>query len=247
MAGLLTMLSRSKKTASCSAVVVAAGSARRMGGIDKILTNLGELPVIVHTLYAFQDCPAFQEVVVVTREDLLEKIGALCREYHLSKVRKVIVGGAERINSVQAGLQEVDPSADLIAIHDGARPLVTRQVLETAVAKAAETGAAAPAIPVIDTIKRAEKELAVATVDRSALRAVQTPQVFESGLIRAALAKAVEDGETLTDDCAAVERLGMKVSLTEGSRENIKITTPSDFYVFRALSDARENSQIFGF
>lgn len=239
MAGLLTMFQKKREAQTCSAVIVAAGSAQRMEGIDKILTPLGELPVLIHTLYAFQNCAAFQEIIVVTREDLLVEISRLCREYHIDKVTKVVVGGAERIYSVQAGVREVNPSASLIAIHDGARPFVTDQILRDTVAKAGATGAAAPAVPVIDTIKRAEQEIALETVDRSALRAVQTPQIFESGLIRAALTKAVEDGETLTDDCAAVERLGMKVSLTKGSRENIKITTPFDLILGEAILDAR--------
>lgn len=239
MAGLFSK--RKKKTASplCSAVVVAAGSARRMEGIDKILTPLGELPVLVHTLYAFQDCPVIGEVIVVTREDLLVEVSRLCKDFGLDKVRKVMVGGAERIHSVQAGLREVDPEAELIAIHDGARPLVTSEVIEEAVATAARSGAAAPAIPVIDTIKRWEDGLAVETVDRSTLRAVQTPQVFEAGLIRAATQKALEDGELLTDDCGAVERLGKKVTLTQGSRENIKITTPLDLVLGEAILTAR--------
>ena len=239
MAGLFSK--RKKKTASplCSAVVVAAGSARRMEGIDKILTPLGELPVLVHTLYAFQDCPVIGEVIVVTREDLLVEASQICKDFALDKVRKVLVGGAERIHSVQAGLREVDPEAELIAIHDGARPLVTSEVIEEAVATAARSGAAAPAIPVIDTIKRWEDGLAVETVDRSTLRAVQTPQVFEAGLIRAATQKALEDGELLTDDCGAVERLGKKVTLTEGSRENIKITTPLDLVLGEAILTAR--------
>lgn len=239
MAGLFSK--RKKKTAPplCSAVVVAAGSARRMEGIDKILTPLGELPVLVHTLYAFQDCPVIGEVIVVTREDLLVEVSRLCKNFALDKVRKVMVGGAERIHSVQAGLREVDPEAELIAIHDGARPLVTSEVIEEAVAAAARSGAAAPAIPVIDTIKRWEDGLAVETVDRSTLRAVQTPQVFEAGLIRAATQKALEDGELLTDDCGAVERLGKKVTLTQGSRENIKITTPLDLVLGEAILTAR--------
>lgn len=239
MAGLFSK--RKKKTASplCSAVVVAAGSARRMEGIDKILTPLGELPVLVHTLYAFQDCPVIGEVIVVTREDLLVEVSRLCKDFALDKVRKVIVGGAERIHSVQAGLREVDPEAELIAIHDGARPLVTSEVIEEAIAAAARSGAAAPAIPVIDTIKCWEDGLAVETVDRSTLRAVQTPQVFEAGLIRAATQKALEDGELLTDDCGAVERLGKKVTLTQGSRENIKITTPLDLVLGEAILTAR--------
>lgn len=242
MAGLISLFEQRRHKnvrPTCAAVVVAAGSARRMEGIDKVLASLGELPVLVHTLYAFQDCPAIDEVVVVTREDLLVEVSRLCRDFALDKVTKVVVGGAERVHSVQAGLREVNPDADLIAIHDGARPLVTAQVIQAAVDAAVVTGAAAPAIPLIDTVKRWENGQSVETIDRSALRAMQTPQVFESGLIRAATQKAVEDGELLTDDCAAVERLGMRVTLTEGSRENLKITTPLDLVIGEAILQAR--------
>lgn len=240
MAGLISLWEKSsKKPKNCSAVIVAAGSARRMEGIDKVLAKLGELPVLVHTLYAFQDCPLVKEIVVVTREDLLTEVGRLCKEYDLNKVKKIIVGGAERINSVRAGLSEVDPEAGLVAIHDGARPLVTQKILTDTIERAAATGAAVPAIPVIDTIKRVEDGFTVDTVDRSQLRAMQTPQIFDAGLIKAALEKALEDGENLTDDCAAVERLGMKVALTEGSRENIKITTPFDLMLGESILEAR--------
>ena len=236
MAGLLSALKKKKKTPPlCSAVVVAAGSARRMEGVDKILAPLGELPVLVHTLMAFQGSPCVKEIVVVTREDLLVEVGRLCRDFALDKVTKVIVGGAERIHSVQAGLRETDPDAALIAIHDGARPLVTGEVIQAAVEAAAQTGAAAPAIEVVDTIKRAADGRTAETVDRSALRAVQTPQVFESSLIKAALQKALDDGLELTDDCAAVERLGMKVALTRGDERNIKLTTPEDLAVAQAI------------
>lgn len=239
MSGLLTMLKKKAEPLTCSAVIVAAGSARRMEGIDKVLAPLGELPVLLHTLYAFQDCPSVQEIVVVTREDLMVEVSRLCKDHSIDKVTKVIVGGSERIHSVRAGVSEVNPEADLIAIHDGARPLVTQQILKETISKAAKTGAAAPAIPMIDTIKRAEDGVAVETVDRAQLWAVQTPQIFEGGLIRGALEKAEADGENLTDDCAAVERLGMKVSLTAGSRENIKITTPFDLILGEAILEAR--------
>lgn len=239
MAGLLSRLRRKQAPVSCSAVVVAAGSARRMEGIDKVLAPLGELPVLVHTLSALQDCTLIDQIVVVTREDLLVEVSRLCRDFVLDKVTKVVVGGAERIHSVQAGLREIGPEAQLIAIHDGARPLVDQRVLEDVVTRAAATGAAAPAIPVTDTVKRAEDGLVVETVDRASLWAVQTPQVFQEGLIRAAIHQALEDGEMLTDDCAAVERLGMKVSLTQGSRENIKITTPFDLVLGEAILQAR--------
>jgi 2-C-methyl-D-erythritol 4-phosphate cytidylyltransferase len=239
MAGFLSLFQKKKEITSCSAVVVAAGNARRMEGIDKIMTPLGELPVLVHTLYALQDCPAIDEIVVVTRIDLLVQISRMCRELPLDKVRKIVVGGAERIHSVQAGLREVRPEANLIAIHDGARPLVTQEILTQTIARAAETGAAAPAIPVTDTIKRAKDGRSVDTVDRSDLWAMQTPQVFEAGLIRAATEKALADGQLLTDDCAAVERLGMPVTLTQGSKENIKITTPFDLVLGEAVLEAR--------
>lgn len=240
MAGLFSKWKKKPDAPVCSAVIVAAGSARRMEGIDKVLAPLGEMPVLVHTLYAFQDCPRVGEIVVVTREDLLVEVSRLCQDYSLNKVRKVIVGGAERIHSVQAGLRETDPEAELIAIHDGARPLVTGEVIQEAIAAARKSGAAAPCVPVVDTIKRWEDGLGVETVDRSSLRAVQTPQVFEAGLIRAATQKALEDGELLTDDCGAVERLGKKVTLTRGSRENLKITTPLDLVLGEAILNARE-------
>ena len=125
----------------CSAVIVAAGSARRLEGIDKVLAPLGELPVLVHTIYSFQDCPRFDEIVVVTREDLLVEVSRICKDFQLDKVSKVVVGGRERTDSVLAGLREVRPDADLIAIHDGARPLAPQQVLEEVVERAAEAGA----------------------------------------------------------------------------------------------------------
>ena len=168
------------------------------------------------------------------------EVSQLCKAFALDKVSKVVVGGKERIHSVLCGLREVRQDAELIAIQDGARPFLTQEVLGEVLEKAEATGAAAPAIPVTDTIKQVENGLAVETPDRSSLFAVQTPQVFEAGLIRAAVEKAVEEGVALTDDCAAVERLGMKVSLTQGSRENIKITTPLDLFLGEAILDARD-------
>ena len=240
MAGLLSLFKRKKdEEPRCSAVIVSAGLARRKGGVDKVLAPLGELPVLVHTLYAFQDCPVIQEIIVVAREDLVVEVGRLCREFNLDKVRKVIVGGRERIHSVQAGLGEIDPEADLVAIHDGARPLVSQEIIRDTVTRAALTGAAAPAVQITDTVKRTQDGLVEETLDRSQLWAVQTPQVFEAGLIRGAVQKAIDDGELLTDDCGAVERLGMKVTLTSGSRENIKITTPLDLILGEAILQAR--------
>ncbi|MGN0967751.1 MAG: 2-C-methyl-D-erythritol 4-phosphate cytidylyltransferase [Oscillospiraceae bacterium] len=224
----------------CAAVVAAAGSSTRMEGADKIMLPLRDDPVIVHTLRALEYCPYIQEIVVVTREDLIVPLSRLCSDCFLTKVRKVVLGGETRVHSVQLGIQEVSEQAELIAIQDGARPLVTPEVLEEAILTAAKCGAAAPAIPVKDTIKRAVGGVVEGTPDRSELFAVQTPQVFEADLIRAALYKAVEENLPLTDDCSAVERMGMKVTLTRGSEENIKITTPADLAVAEALLNWRD-------
>ncbi len=219
----------------CAAVVVAAGSATRMAGLDKIMFPLQEKPVIVHTIQALESCAYIQEIVIVTREDLIVPISKLCADYVLKKVTKVIVGGETRVQSVRNGLIEVSERANLIAIHDGARPLVTLQVLNEVIEAARKCNAAAPAVAVKDTIKRAVKGVVEETPDRSELFAVQTPQVFEADLIRASIYHAVEHNLLLTDDCSAVEQLGMKVTLTRGSEENIKITTPSDIVVAEAI------------
>lgn len=223
----------------CSAVVVAAGSSTRMG-MDKLLLPLGGVPVIVHTLKAVQSASSVDEIILVTREDLMVVMGQLCRDYALTKVTKVIRGGATRTQSVRLGTLEAARDAQVIAIHDGARPFVTAEVIEEAVARALETGAAAPAVPVKDTIKIAAGGVVERTPDRASLFAVQTPQVFEASLIRAALQKALDDGAELTDDCAAVERLGMKVALTAGDDRNFKLTTPADLMMAEGLLEGSE-------
>lgn len=228
---------RNKKPAAiCSAVVVAAGSSTRMG-FDKVLAEVGGVPVIVRCLQSFQDAPSIKEVVVVTRTDLVPEVARLCQDYGLIKVVKVIRGGDTRAQSARLGTLECDPKVPLIAIHDGARPFVSVRVIEDAAAQASVSGAAAPAVPVKDTVKEAYDGVVERTPDRSALYAVQTPQVFDGGLIRAALQKALDDGAELTDDCAAVERLGMKVVLTAGDERNIKLTTSTDLLIGQALAE----------
>lgn len=240
--GLIKRLRRKREPQGprCAAVVPAAGSSRRMGGHDKILLPLDDIPVLMHTLRALSASERIQEIVVVTREDLIVPVGQLCRDCALDKVTKVLVGGATRADSVLIGVEEVSGRAELIAVHDGARPLVTVEVIDAAIRKAAECGAAAPAVPVKDTVKRALDGVVVETPDRTQLFAVQTPQVFDSDLLLGALRRAVEDGAAITDDCGAVERIGMKVCLTEGSYENIKITTPADMLMAEAILHSRD-------
>lgn len=237
----MAIFQRRRKTAAavrCAAVVPAAGSSTRMGQ-DKLFASLGGVPVLIHTLRALEGCPSIGEIIVVARPDHLVEVGKLCREAALAKVSRVVAGGDTRTASVLAGVNAVD-GYPLVAIHDGARPLVSREVVEAAVLSAASGSAAAPAVPVKDTVKEAERGIVTATPDRSRLFAVQTPQVFDTDLIRTALTRAVEEGVSLTDDCAAVERLGVPVALTEGSYTNLKITTPEDLAVAEALLEWRK-------
>ena len=217
----------------CGAVIVAAGSASRMGGIDKVMAPLGGTPMIVKTVGAFQHCDAIEEIVIVTRQDLIAPIQELCRE--MDKVRAVVTGGASRQESVWLGLNAFSGKIQLAAVHDGARPLISWELIDRTVRAANSYGAAAPAIPVKDTIKVERGGLVESTPDRSHLRAVQTPQVFDFDLLRGALQKARDDGAEVTDDCSAVERLGMKIRLVEGEERNLKVTTPLDLKIAELL------------
>lgn len=217
----------------CGAVIVAAGNASRMGGIDKVMAPLGGEPLIVRTVRQFQQCDAIREIVVVTREDLIVPIMDLCHEF--SKLTAVVVGGASRDESVLMGLAALSEKCKLVAVQDGARPFATWQLIDRVVRAANTYGAAAPVIPVKDTVKVVQGGLVVSTPDRSTLRAVQTPQVFDYDMLRSALLICKRDQISITDDCSAVEHLGMKVKVVEGDERNIKITTPLDLKVAEIL------------
>lgn len=213
----------------CGAVIVAAGSASRMKGIDKIMADLGGMPVIARTVKAFQECDCISEIVIVTREDLIPSVTAACLAFE--KVTAVVAGGDSRQESVNNGLNALSGKVKLAAIQDGARPFASWQMIDRVVRAANTYSAAAPAIPVKDTIKVVTGGVVTKTPDRKSLQAVQTPQVFDKDLLRAALKKAKEDGAEVTDDCSAVERLGMSVKIVEGDERNIKITTPMDLKI----------------
>lgn len=218
---------------SCGAVIVAAGSASRMGGIDKVMAELGGEPMIRRTVRAFQNSDAITSIVIVTREDLIRPISALCRD--MDKVVAVVAGGSSRQESVHLGLNALPKGTKLAAVHDGARPMISWEVIDRTVRAANTYGAAAPAIPVKDTIKVVQGGLVKETPDRATLQAVQTPQVFDFDLLRGALKKAETDGAQVTDDCSAVERLGMKIKIVEGDERNLKVTTPLDLKIAELL------------
>lgn len=226
----------------CTALVAAAGSSSRMGGTDKLMEFLDNVPVLMRTLTALQRAAAIDEIIIAAREDALVDISTLCKTYGITKCSKVVRGGESRCHSVLLAALEASPEAKLLAVQDGARPLVTPELIDDVAEQAARCGAAAPAVAVKDTIKAVRDDGTVAeTLDRAALRAVQTPQIFENALLKAALQAAVEGGIPITDDCSAVERLGKRVYLVEGDEENLKITTPVDLILAEAILQARED------
>ena len=237
MSRISAFLRRAKNT-TCSVVVVAAGSSTRMGE-DKLFMDLAGMPVLARTLKALNACACVDEIVVVTRLESLEKVAALCRDYHITKAAKVVVGGATRSESALAGLVQIRRDAKYALIHDGARPLVTEEIVYDALHNAALYKCAAPAVPVTDTVKEADHGTVVRTLDRSALVAIQTPQAFVPEIIKAALTRAIEEKAEYTDDCAAVEAMGVKVHLSKGSPENIKITGPVDIPTAAAILQSR--------
>ncbi len=223
----------------CSAVIPAAGQSLRMKGENKLLAEVGGMPVIVRTVLAVGESDYISEIVVAVREEDLLTFAELFRAYEVPKPLKIVVGGEDRMASVMAALAECDQKAVYAAVHDGARPLVTREIIDETVKKAFSCSAAAPAVPVKDTIKVAVDHIIKETPQRSTLFAVQTPQVFDIALLRAALQSARAAHVQITDDCSAVERLGKEIYLTEGSYENIKITTPEDLILAEAISESR--------
>lgn len=211
-----------------SAVVLAAGASVRFGS-DKMMVSLGGIPVLVHTLRAMERCETVDEIIVVTRLSAVQEIADLCKEYGIEKVSKIVSGGATRMESALAGVSAVSRKARYIAIHDGARPFVSPELMERTAKAAREFYAAAPAMKSVDTLKAVdEKGFTAGTVDRENTMRVQTPQIFTGDLIRGALSDAVAKGLTLTDDSSAVERMGIHTCLVEGDERNIKITTPMD-------------------
>ena len=203
-----------------------------MGGVDKVFAHLAGKPLIVQVVDIFQSCNAIDQIVIVLRETKVERGLKLAAEFGWSKVTDVCTGGDRRQDSVAQGLSRLD-HCHWVVIHDGARPLVTEDLIERGLETARETGAAAAALPVTDTIKIAGEHMVVEeTPPRNKLWAIQTPQVFRSDIIREAFRGAKAE---VTDDASMVEQLGYKVRLYMGANDNIKITTPDDLALAEIL------------
>jgi 2-C-methyl-D-erythritol 4-phosphate cytidylyltransferase len=221
--------------AGAGAIIVAAGSSTRMGGVDKLLALLGDRPVVAHSIAAFASHSAIDGLVVVASATNQQAITAIVAE--LAPRALVVLGGARRRDSVRAGL-EVLPACQYVVVHDGARPLVTHAMIDAALEGAREAGAALCAVPVTDTVKRAEPSGRVSsTVTREGLWLAQTPQAFRTDLLRRAHREVDLD---VTDDAALIELLGEPVKLVMGSRLNLKITLQSDLPLAEALMNLQD-------
>lgn len=228
------------KKVRCSAIICASGSSTRMGQ-DKLMMPLSDKPVILRTIEAFEECSKIDEIIIVTRTDLLSQLAEICSNNGFKKVSNIVVGGQQRLDSVLAGLSAVSSAAEIVAVHDGARPLVSQSIIETAVKNAEKYGSAIPAILPKDTVKEESDGKVHSTYDRSKLRLVQTPQVFQKNILSAALTNAKSKELSITDDAQAVEALGLPVFFIDGSDENIKLTTPVDILLAQAIMDRRQS------
>ena len=202
--------------------------------------DLDGVSVLCRTLQALDRAELVDEIVVAAKEENLLTVADLCAAAGLHKSVKVVKGGSTRVESVLCAALECSEKTELIAVHVGARPLVKPESIDELIRLGQKTYAVAPAVRVKDTIKVANEDgLVRSTPDRNTLFAVQTPQVFQADLLKAALQSALKDDANITDDCSAVERLGKEVYLTPGDPENLKLTTPMDIMVAEAILKKR--------
>ncbi|QXM07282.1 2-C-methyl-D-erythritol 4-phosphate cytidylyltransferase [Crassaminicella indica] len=227
-----------RKEKFVSVIIAAAGKGKRMNShINKQYLNIGEKPVLAHTIEVFNKCSFIDEIIVVTHPDEV----AYCKEkvinfFGLEKVTKVVAGGKERQESIFNGLKAVYQKCDIVVIHDGARPFVREEYILKSIDEAIKHKAVGVGVPVKDTIKVVDEEKNIKnTLNRNVLWAIQTPQTFDYQLLLRAHKKAIEDGYLGTDDTVLVERLGEKVRMLMSSYDNIKITTPEDLYIGEAI------------
>jgi 2-C-methyl-D-erythritol 4-phosphate cytidylyltransferase len=222
---------------SSAAVIVAAGSSRRMEGRDKLWLPLAGRVTLARTIDVFETSPIINTIVLVLNAGRISDATMLCQQEGWHKIARIVAGGIRRQDSVRIGLDallEIAPTTDWVMIHDGARPLVTLSILEAGLQAAQEYQAAIAAVPVKDTIKQVQQGWIHSTLDRSQLWAVQTPQVFSLPLIHHAHHTPLAQ-QDVTDDAALLEQLGQRVAIFPGSYTNIKITTQEDLLIAETL------------
>ena len=223
-----------------SAVIVCAGNSTRMGGINKILLPLGNHLVIGNTMLAFQNCESIKEIIIVARESDISAIQKEAENAGITKLKECTTGGNTRQESVINGIKKISKDSQLVAVHDGARPLVKPEHIEKAIKDAKVFGGATLGVPVKDTIKIVDDDIITDTPPRKSLYITQTPQIFKRDLYFEGIDFALEHGLDFTDDCQLVEAIGGKVYMTAGDYTNIKITTPEDIKIAETLLKMRD-------
>jgi 2-C-methyl-D-erythritol 4-phosphate cytidylyltransferase len=220
-----------------TAILVAAGKGTRMGaGVDKLFLKVAGRPVVAHTWQRFEDAKCIGEIILVVRNGRQRKFKELAAKFRFKKPFSIVTGGAERQDSVWNGLEALSPVAEIVAIHDAARPCVSGELIAAMIEAARKTGAAVAAQPVTDTIKESpDGKLIRRTLDRSKLWAVQTPQTFRVAVIREAISAARSKKLNLTDDTAACELIGQPIRLVRCAQPNPKVTTPGDLPLVEML------------
>ena len=220
-----------------TAIIVAAGTGSRFAASQpkQFVEILGK-PIIIHTLERFEACPAVDEIVLVLSEEGRKTFEIINSRFEISKLRSIVTGGNTRAESVRNGLNRIDATAaNVVAVHDGARPLVAVDEITRTIEKAAETGAACLVAEVTDTVKQIDGEFIAGTIDRTCLRRALTPQAFRYDILRRAFDSA-DVSDAITDECYLVEKLGVKIAIVEGSSRNIKITRMEDIILAESLS-----------
>lgn len=235
-----------KKYKPTSAVIVAAGDSTRMLGLDKQFINLSGIPVLLRTIKAFEQAECISEIIVVTAEEKINKVIELCEQHGICKLTAVVPGGATRQESVWNGFLQINDNSDFVAIHDGARCLITPEMIERVCREAYIYGAATAANRVLDSVKLTNKNSFIdKSEDRNKVWLAQTPQVFGANLYRAAAYTAREANFFATDDCSLAERIDFNsIKLVECGRENIKLTTPDDIKFAEAILAARNPEKL---
>jgi len=233
-----------KKKPFTSAVILAAGSGLRFGQDQpKQFTEIDGIPAIVYTISAFERCDLIQEIILVTRKDETERYRSFVESYGFKKVTAIVEGGSKRSESALSGFEAISDKSKFVAIHDGARCLVTEEMIANVAEAAYIHGAAAAGKKTTDTVKYENEGFIESTIDRNHVWMIQTPQIFMTNMYRACAYMAQKDGVDVTDDCMMAERLGFRIKLVDCGSENIKLTHPEDIFTVQNILKKREGEK----
>ena len=239
-----SVFGKPKKSHYTTAIVVAGGNSTRMGeGISKQMLKLHGIPVVVHTLLAFEAAESVDEILVAAKKEELPLYESFAKEYGITKLKKTVAGGDTRQGSVKNAFAALSDKTKYVSIHDGARCLITPEEIDRVNAAAYASGAAAAAIRAEETVKSEKSGLIEKTLDRDHIWLARTPQAFDVNVYRTALAIAERDHVAVTDDCALVENIDYRIRLVECSKHNLKITTAEDILLATAILAMRTTEE----